>query len=94
MRNLKKLLQHCRAVEAFESDFDAMKWADVCILLLPSGRSAHVEAGYMAGAGKTVIVVTQDGQGPELMYAVFGYIVSEPGALCRILEILNKKKVN
>ena len=55
------------AVDGFNSDFEAMKWADVCVLLLPSGRSAHLELGWMAGAGKRTIVLTRDGEEPELM---------------------------
>ncbi len=55
------------AKAGFKSDFDGMSWADVCVLLLPCGRSAHLEAGYMAGAGKPVVVLTRDGEEPELM---------------------------
>lgn len=51
----------------FNSDFDGMKWADVGILLLPCGRSAHLELGWMAGAGKRTIIWTKDWQEPELM---------------------------
>jgi hypothetical protein len=65
--------KYCRALNTdiaqagFRSDFDGMMWADVCMLLLPCGRSAHLEAGYMAGAGKRTIIVTRDGEEPELM---------------------------
>ncbi len=52
----KNALKHPIAEAGFKSDFDAMKWADVCILLLPCGRSAHSEAGWMKGAGKKVYV--------------------------------------
>lgn len=55
------------AQQGFNSDFDGMKWADVGVLLLPCGRSAHLELGWMAGAGKRTIVWTRDGQEPELM---------------------------
>lgn len=55
------------AQQGFASDFDAMKWADVGILLLPCGRSAHLELGWMAGAGKQTIIWTRDGEEPELM---------------------------
>lgn len=55
------------ARDGFRSDFDGMQWADVCVLLLPCGRSAHLEAGFMAGQGKRVIVMTRDGEEPELM---------------------------
>lgn len=56
------------AQAGFRADLDGMIWADVCLLLLPCGRSAHLEAGWMAGqAGKQVIVLTRDGEEPELM---------------------------
>lgn len=52
----KKMLQHPRAIQGFNADFNAMKWADACVLVMPSGRSAHIEAGWMAGAGKKLVV--------------------------------------
>jgi hypothetical protein len=55
------------AQRGFNSDFDGMKWADVGLLLLPCGRSAHLELGWMAGAGKRTAILTRDGQEPELM---------------------------
>lgn len=55
------------AQQGFNSDFDGMKWADVGVLLLPCGRSAHLELGWMAGAGKRTIILTKDGEEPELM---------------------------
>lgn len=68
-------LEHPTAVAGFESDFGAMEWADAGVLLLPCGRSAHLEAGWMVGAGKPVLIVLDDeefpapgGSNPELMY--------------------------
>lgn len=55
--------------EGFRRDFDAMQAADVGILLLPSGRSAHIEAGYFAGhPDKRLFVVVDELPEPELMY--------------------------
>lgn len=54
------------ASHGFISDLRGMMWADVCVLLQPCGRSAHLEAGWMAGAGKRVIVLLAEGE-PELM---------------------------
>ena len=56
----------------FNRDFDAMKEADICVLCLPCGRSAHLEAGWMKGAGKKVIAyIPQDVKiEPELMYGL------------------------
>lgn len=56
-----------QAEDGYRSDMDAMEWADACVLVLPCGRSAHLEAGWFAGKGKPVFVLTQDGEEPELM---------------------------
>ncbi len=56
------------------SDIRAMEWADACVLVHPSGRSAHLEAGWFAGRGKHLIVLTQDGEQPELMMLMANHI--------------------
>lgn len=62
-------INHPRCDEGFASDFDALQWADTCILVLPCGRSAHLELGWAVGAGKrTAIVLNDKGFEPELMY--------------------------
>ena len=33
----------------FQADLDALNWADTCIIVLPCGRSAQTEAGWMKG---------------------------------------------
>lgn len=50
-------LDHPIAQAGFDSDFNAMTWADACVLVLPCGRSAHLEAGWFAGAGKPVWIL-------------------------------------
>lgn len=57
------------AEHGFGLDFDAMKWADCGVLLLPCGRSAHLEGGYFVGAKKPLhILLSADKFEPELMY--------------------------
>ena len=51
----------------FLSDLRGMQWADTCVLVLPCGRSAHLEAGWFCGQGKRCIILTRDGEEPELM---------------------------
>lgn len=64
-------LDHPRAEKGFKSDFDAMKWADCCVMVLPCGRSANTEAGWMKGAGKEVYVLQVSKEEPELMYKLY-----------------------
>jgi hypothetical protein len=60
-------LDHPVAVDGFGRDFDAMHWADAFVLVMPCGRSAHLEAGWAIGAGKPTAILLSDGE-PELMY--------------------------
>jgi len=55
------------AARGFVSDLRGMQWADTCVLILPCGRSAHLEAGWFCGQGKRCIILTRDGEEPELM---------------------------
>lgn len=64
-------LEHPLAQKGFKADFDAMCKADACVLVLPCGRSAHAEAGWIAGAGKKVIAYIPEMKEPELMYKIF-----------------------
>lgn len=62
------VLTHPRAIEAFRSDMGALEEADAVVLVLPCGRSAHLEAGWAAGANKTTLVLLADKiDEPELM---------------------------
>ena len=62
-------LTHPIARHGFGLDFEAMQWADAGVLLLPSGRSAHLEAGYFVGARKPLhILLPPEPMEAELMY--------------------------
>lgn len=61
------LTTHPIAARGYVNDLRGMEWADTCLLVLPCGRSAHLEAGWFAGRGKRCIILTQDGEEPELM---------------------------
>lgn len=70
---MKKALADSKAQKRFREHFAAMRDADTCVLFLPCGRSAHIEAGYMKGLGKRVFVFGSafDIIKPELMYLTF-----------------------
>lgn len=61
-------LEHESAITTFDRDFAAMHAADTVVLVLPCGRSAHLELGWAIGAGKRTAVLLDDPCVPELMY--------------------------
>ena len=83
-------LDHKCAERGFRRDFDAMMSADACVLVLPCGRSAHLEAGWMKGAGKKVIAYIPPGYSmtPELMYKMLDGITS---SRCEMLSWLQPR---
>lgn len=83
----RSALGHPIAQKGFDSDFNGMKWADVCVMVLPCGRSANTEAGWMKGAGKIVMVYSPKEEEPELMYKLYD-LVSD--SLFRINDEINK----
>lgn len=82
----KEAIKHPIAEAGFNSDFNAMKWADTCVLVLPCGRSAHTEAGWMKGAGKKVLVYQIWAEEPELMYKIYDDIITTGKELLASLD--------
>lgn len=76
-----------RAVDGFDSDFNAMKAADTCVLVLPCGRSAHLEAGWFVGAGKELYIFSPETHEPELMYKMCNGILLDFGILTQRFRI-------
>ncbi len=68
----RKALDHPVAQKGYANDRGGMDWADCCVLVLPSGRSAHLEAGFMAGQGKPVITLALCPVEPDLMNLLLG----------------------
>lgn len=60
-------LDNPRAIEGFNRDMDALKKADVCIMVNPCGQSAHAEMGWAVGAGKLVAVYCPEIREPDPM---------------------------
>jgi hypothetical protein len=79
-------LDHPVSQEGFNSDFDGMKWADCCVMVLPCGRSANTEAGWMKGAGKIVYVLSPIKQEPELMYKIYDGIAGTVDEILGFIE--------
>lgn len=65
----RELANNPLAAHHFGLDKAGLDWCDTCVLVLPCGRSAHLEAGYAIGQGKdTYFLLHPDKFEPELMY--------------------------
>lgn len=94
-RRFVQALDDPRSVHGFLRDAVAMRQADACVLVLPCGRSAHLEAGAFAGvAGTPRLVIyyppseTRDPQEPELMYRLaYGIALDEQELLTALCAL-------
>lgn len=70
------MLEHPRAGEGFHADLSAMNKADTFVLVLPCGRSSHLELGWAVGQGKRTAILLDDPVTPELMYLMVDHIAT------------------
>lgn len=68
------MVNHPRAIEGYLSDMEAMCKADTFVMVLPCGKSAHLELGWAVGAGKRTAILMEDPIEPELMYRMVDYM--------------------
>lgn len=62
-------LEGAAANNVFNFDKRNLDASDAAVMVLPAGRSAHLELGYMAGCGKpTFIMYTEDPDRWDIMY--------------------------
>jgi nucleoside 2-deoxyribosyltransferase len=66
-------LKHDKARQAFVEDKKMIDWADAVVLLLPAGRSAHLEAGYAKGSGKRLVIYQPDRFPPGEFDVMYGF---------------------
>jgi len=66
-------LQHPLACSGYALDICALKTCDACVLIMPCGRSAHLELGFAVGMGKATAILLETGE-PELMYRMVDHL--------------------
>ncbi len=86
----REALAHPITAHGFERDFAAMTWAQAFVLVMPSGRSAHLEAGYAVGARKPLAIYLSDGE-PELMYGMATKLVIGAEELLEWAEVTGRR---
>lgn len=78
-------LRHPLAQEGYANDFGGMEWADTCVLVLPCGRSAHLEMGWCIGSGRYGVIYMPEPQEPDLMNKMAQAIVTTESDLLHAL---------
>jgi len=53
----RDMMDHWMVQDAFMYDKQQLELADAVIMMLPCGRSSHMEAGYAVGMGKKLYIV-------------------------------------
>jgi hypothetical protein len=82
-----RMVSHPVAVSGYQADFDAMQRADTFVMVLPCGKSAHLELGWAVGAGKRTIILLEDPVEPELMYRMVDCMVTNVMELLAALGV-------
>lgn len=67
--NAISFLEDHRTKKAFLEDKKWLDWCECLIMVLPCGNSAHLEAGYVVGQGKKLIIFGEFPMGQfDVMY--------------------------
>jgi len=88
------VLKKPQSQKAYNEDFKWLNWADTVILVLPAGRSAHLEAGYKKGQGGRLIIFS-DGGFPkgewDIMYGMANILIDDIIKLLKYLRELSQQ---
>lgn len=83
---IRRAFNDPRVLDVFKRDMGALRHAEVTVLVCPSGRSAHLEAGFATGAGQKLVAFTPEGVEPEIMTMMADHIVTSIDDLCAWFE--------
>jgi len=93
-RSYAEALQGYHAKEVFDFDKQHLDRCDVAVLVLPAGKSGHLELGYIVGKGKPGFILLEDKE-PErydIMYLfATGIFISEDDMVTKLKEISDGK---
>ena len=88
-----EFLHYDATKRAFASDKAGVDWADVVLMILPCGRSAHMEAGYAIGRGKLLYIIGELPLGEFDTMHLFAHRHFRVHQMYLLLDALNKARV-
>jgi len=71
--NAITFLEDKRSQKAFKEDRKWLDWCECLILVLPAGNSSHLEAGYVKGQGKKLVIQAPNGFIPGEFDVMYGF---------------------
>lgn len=83
--NIPDWWNHPGVREIFETDMEAERNSENFILLLPAGKSAHLEAGVAYGLGKKCILIEEQKE-TESLYLIFSEHYDTPEEFLKSIE--------
>lgn len=67
-KSYKQALQGYAAKNVFNFDKSHLDRNEIAVLILPAGKSGHLELGYVAGCGKPTYIILDDPDRWDVMY--------------------------
>ena len=76
-------LEDIAATHVFEFDLKHLNLASTVVLVLPAGKSGHLELGYSVGKGKRTYILLEQGEDPrwDVMYKFADKVFASPEEL-------------
>ena len=87
-----EVLTHPLARAGFEADMGALRSAEATVLVLPCGRSAHLELGWGARNAKSVVLLDDPVSEPELMYLACDAICVTVAEVVQVLAVEERSR--
>jgi hypothetical protein len=86
-RSYREALHGYHAECVCEFDKKHLDRCDTVVLVMPAGKSGHIELGYAIGAGKRAFVLFPDGE-PERYDVMYRFAIHSGGEVCFSLKEL------
>jgi hypothetical protein len=82
-----------RSIRAFAEDRRWLDWCEAVVMLLPCGKSSHLEAGYAVGKGKKLFIIGDFPKGEfDVTYGFATALVRLPDELIYAIELSSRKE--
>jgi hypothetical protein len=89
-RTYKEALSGYHAKHVFEFDLFHLDRADMGVLVLPAGKSAHIELGYLSKTKPTFVLFDEEPERYDIMYQFATAICFSLGELVQELDAVRR----